>query len=304
MIKSLRRLLFVVALSGSGVVASACGGSTPAPSHPVTGSGNQVKPEDVYAAPAGLIAEAAPMPNGVMWLLSGTASVRTLGELNLATGRLLQSLPESTAAVTLAQSNDGDLAVGIATAHAGAVEIRDGSSGDLISTVAVGAPVHQVAFGPAGATLYVLNGNSTSSSVTLVDADTATVEGTIPVALDAVSVASSPDGSDLWILEQDGAMDEVTNPGGQEVAKFPVGTSGIDVSVSPDGTTLYVLKGSSSVGNVAVVDAATESMQKVLPAPADCVGITLSPDGQTIYDAVGTPSIGNIQAFAVSASAP
>jgi len=235
----------------------------------------------------------------MMWLLSGNQSVRTLGELNLAAGHLGAKLPESADAVAIAQASTGAFAVGTATTEAGAVEVRS-STGALAGTVAVGAPVREVTFGSDGVTVYALDGTATSTSVTVVDSQTRTIEDTLPVALDTNFVVASPDGQDLWASERDGTIDELSIQLRRVVVSFSVGQSASSLAISPEGTTLYVLKGFGSIDNVSVVAQAAERVRSVLPAPANCVGIVLSPDGRTLYDAVGTPSVGNVQAFSLA----
>ena len=48
---------------------------------------------------------------------------------------------------------------------------------------------------------------------------------------------------------------------------------------------------------MAEVNLATESVQQVLPAPANCLQVLVSADGSLLYQLVGTPSYGNIQVF-------
>jgi DNA-binding beta-propeller fold protein YncE len=81
------------------------------------------------------------------------------------------------------------------------------------------------------------------------------------------------------------------------MASFPVGNSGHSLALSPDGSTLYVLKNGSAPTNVAVVDLATQSVRKVLPAPSNCLQVLVSPSGNQLYQVVGTAGYGNIQVF-------
>ena len=60
-----------------------------------------------------------------------------------------------------------------------------------------------------------------------------------------------------------------------------------------------MLKGTGQIANVAVVDVATESVRRVLPAPSHCVEILVSPSGNQLYEVVGTQDYGNIQVFAL-----
>lgn len=281
------------------VALSACSSSTSAIGRTGSSSTAEVRPSHIYAAPAGLLGIAAPQQNGVLWLLAGSSPARALHALDLSNSSLVGSVPVSNDVSSLAQSSTGELADGIATANAGAVELRNGSTGALVATVPVGAPVRQLVFGPDGNTLYVLDGNAASTSVTVVDTGSKTVQGSFGVGLDTVAVAPSPDQTSVWALSSHGTVEQVAVAGGKVEARFTVGHTGTDLVVSPTGDRLYVLKGALSSRNVAEVTVATEQVRTVLPAPADCVAVVLSADGQTLYDAVGTPSFGNVQAFAL-----
>lgn len=253
--------------------------------------------ERIYPVPKALLAIGPPMANGVMWLLAGSPTARTLVELNLAAGGPAATFPVSSAAATVAESPDGTLAIGTATATAGAVEIRSGSSGSLTATVPVGGPVVKAAFGSVDGLLFILDRQAGDAVVTVLSPPK--IEHQFDVAPETISIAPSPDG-DLWAIQTDGTVDDWSVPGGQLQARFKLPGPGVDLAISPDGLTLYVLEGTAAVDNVAVVSGATEQVLKVLPAPADCRALSLSPDGRILYEAVGTDDYGNIQASPVS----
>lgn len=294
-----RLAAWVTTVAVGAVALSACSSGGSANGHTSSTSTAEVRPAHVYAAPAGLLGIAAPQQNGVLWLLAGSSSARALHALDLSNSSLVGAVPVSNSASSLAQSSTGELADGIATATAGAVELRNGSTGALVATVPVGAPVRQLVYGADGNTLYVLDGNAASASVTVVDTGSKTVQGSFGVGLDTVAVAPSPDQTSVWTLSSKGTVEQLAVAGGKVEARFTVGHSGTDLVASPTGDRLYVLKGAAGSRNVAEVTVATEQVRTVLPAPADCVAVALSADGQTLYDAVGTPSVGNVQAFAL-----
>ena len=83
------------------------------------------------------------------------------------------------------------------------------------------------------------------------------------------------------------------------MTSFPTGDSGRSLALSPDGSTLYVLKNGLTSANVAVVDLATESVRKVLPAPSNCLQVLVSANGNQLYQVVGSASYGNIQVISL-----
>lgn len=286
-------------LTGAGVALTlaACSSSGANSPNAAATAAHAAAPHHIFTAPAGLVSAAQPQPNGTMWLLAGSAASKGLYALDVANGKMLNSTSVSNAASTVAQSASGQLALGLATPTSGAVELLNGSTGAVTTTVPVGAPVRQVVPGANGTTYYVLNATSTSASVAVVSAQPAKVTSSVPVPLDTVSVAVSPDQQSLYALEPTGLVDQISLGTGHVLARFPIGHSGRFLALSPSGNTLYALKGIGTTCNVAEVNVATEAVKSALPAPSNCVGMVLSPDGATLYDAVGTPTLGNIQAF-------
>lgn len=291
-----RRLVLLSSLvAGIGMAAGACTGQGPAPG-PSSASGTG-KPTSIYAGPAGLSAGAQPQPDGFMWLLARTAQAANLQELNLATGTIGVIIPESASATSIAQSSSGVVGVGLGTSSTGALELRNGSSGALITTVAIGAPVKAVFASTDGSSFYVLNATRSSSSVTAVDASTQRAGVTIPVPLGTVSVAIDPSNQNLFALGPDGAVSEIAIGTGSIEASFQVGAGAQQLAVSPSGALLYVLKADGAASNVGVVDVQTESQRRAVGAPADTVGLQVSLDGRSLYDVVGTAGYGNVQVF-------
>lgn len=288
-----------MAAASCGALLASCTGGAPSTQSSQRATTASVKPDKILSGPAGLLAAASPQPNGAMWLLAQSGGTATLQRLDVATGKIGSVLPESTSARSLAQSPSGALVVGLGTGSTGAVEIRNGSSGALTATVPVGAPVKDVVAGADGATLYVLDGTSTSSSVTLVSLQTDRASASVPVPLGTVSIAVDPSGQHLYALTGSGKVDEINVGDGAVLAEIAVGSNPVQVALSDTGSTLYVLKHAGAGTDVGVVDLATERQTGALAAPAHCVEIVVSPAGGHLYDVVGTPSFGNVQAFPI-----
>ncbi len=255
----------------------------------------------IVPAPAGAIAETPPQANGTVWVLASGGAGRNIQEIDVTNSKVLGIVPVSSSATALTQFSTGVLALGLATSGTGAAELRDGSSGALLGTVAIGAPVKALAAGADGATLYVLDGTPNSASVSIVDTKTDTITTTVPAPLDSIGVAVSPDQTNLFLLRSAGQVAEVQTAGGKQAsASFSVGPGPIAESVSPDGKTLYVLKRAGGGTNVAVVEISTERVLRVLPAPANGVDVEVAPNGPSLYLLDATAGHGNIQVFSTS----
>lgn len=254
-------------------------------------------PLHIYPAAAGLRSGGPPQPNGSMWLLVSIPTAANLQSIDLSDGRALGVVPVSAAATAVTELSTGVVAVGTGTATAGSVQLRNGTSGALGRTIALPGPVKALAAGADGVTLYALTGTTRSEAVCIVDTATGKVERTIPVSLGTVSLAAASSGSDIYALADNGQVTDYPATGGGPIASFSVGHSGLAEAMSPDGTALYVLKGTGATRNVAVVEIATESVRKVLPAATGAVGLSVSADGTTLYEVVGTSTYGNVQAL-------
>jgi DNA-binding beta-propeller fold protein YncE len=253
------------------------------------------RPDRILAVPKGILAAGQPQTNGAMWTLAGNARSKGLFEFSLTTGHAIGSISVSSAAESMAESLTGMVGLALGTGKAGALELLNGNTGSVALTVPLGAPAHEVAVGADGATFYVLNGSAASASVTIVDAADGRISGTVPVPVDTVSIAPDVQGTTLYALQPSGDVSQIAVAGGKIMTSFPTGGSGRSLALSPDGSTLYVLKNGLASTNVAVVDLATESVRKVLPAPSNCLQVLVSASGNQLYQVVGSASYGNIQ---------
>jgi len=144
-----------------------------------------------------------------------------------------------------------------------------------------------------------LNGNASSSAISVVDPLTNQILANLPAPVEAVSIAVNADGSDVYALEPSGRVSEIAGTSGHLIAAFPTGSSARAMAISPDGATLYVLKG-TSVENIAVFTLGTEIQKRVLPAPSSTVGVVIGADGTVLYSLSGTQNVGNVQAFSLA----
>jgi DNA-binding beta-propeller fold protein YncE len=256
-----------------------------------------IQPERILAAPRGIVAAGQPQSDGAIWTLAGNAVSRGLFKFSLTSGHTIGSLSVSNAARSVTESLAGVVGLALGTSGTGALELLNGGTGAVIRTVPLGAPARDVVVGADGATFYVLNGSPTSASVTIVDSATGRAQGTVPVPLDTVSIVPDVEQTTLYALQPSGRVSQIAIAGGKLMASFPAGGLGRSLALSPDGGTLYVLKSGLAADNVAVVNVATESVQKVLPAPRNCIQVLVSASGNQLYQVAGTAGYGNIQVF-------
>ncbi len=229
-----------------------------------------------------------------MWVLAGNTQAKTLTDIDLSDGQKIETVPVSAASDAVAQSTTGVLAVGTATATAGSVELRNGSSGTIVSKVTIGAPVRSLAFGADGVTLYVLNGTKANASVTVIDTGNGQTPTSFGLPNDAVDLQPNPEQSEVWTV-QSGNVQATSLQTGRSLGTIPLDLTGIALAFPSSGTRLYVLKGTGSIWNIAEISAGSTTISRVIPAAAHSVDLVASPDGSTLYDLVGSAGIGNIQ---------
>jgi DNA-binding beta-propeller fold protein YncE len=294
-----RRVAAAITLTSAAIAMAGCStGGTPATSPGSTDVWAGIRPEQIVEAPKDILASAVPQPNGTMWVLAGSTESRGLFELDPTSGKVFGSVSVSSAARSVAQASTGVIGLAVGTGRAGALELLDGRTAKVIRTVPLSAPAREVVVGSDGSTFYVLTGWGSSSTVTIVDSQDGRVQGTVPVPLEAVSVAPDVQQTTLYVLQRDGRVSQISIADGKVTATFVAGDSGQSLALSPDGTALYVLKDTDAGANVAVVDVATESVRRVLPAPGNCLEVLVSASGSQLYEVVGTAGYGNIQIFA------
>src|SRR5580698_2605661 len=262
-------VLGIVLVTLTAATLAACSGGRGAPQHQPQPQQARAasKAQQIFPAPKNLLAAAEPQPNGTLWALAGDSASKGLYDINLANGGVVGSISVSNAARSVTESLSGvvGLALGTGgTGGTGALELFNGNTGDVAKTVPHGA-----------------------------------VQGTVPVPLNTVAIAPDAEGSGLYVLQPNGQVSQIAVAGGKIMSSFPVGSAARSLTLSPDGGTLYVLKDADPGTNVAEVDLATESVGKVLPAPAHCLQILVSADGSELYQLVGTPTYGNIQVFPI-----
>jgi DNA-binding beta-propeller fold protein YncE len=291
------RAAAAMALLSAAVALPACG-INGAPS-PASSARAGTRAERIVPAPKRVLAVTEPQPNGTVWALAGGKSSRGLFEFDLPSGHVVGSVSVSKAAQAVAQSQTGMIGLALATKRTGALQLLNGSTAKVIRVVPLAAPARDVVIGSDGVTFYVLTGGAKNSSVTVVDSRDGRVLGKIPVPGNTVSIAADAQQTTLYVLQRNGHVSEVSIADGRVTSSFVVGDTGRSLALSPDGSTLYVLKDTTTTVNVAVVNVATESVRRALPAPSHCLEVLTSANGSQLYEVVGAAGFGNIQIFAI-----
>jgi hypothetical protein len=292
-----RSILGGAALAAGSLFLGSCGGGGPAGVATPQQSSPTTSETAIIPAPKGIVAATQVQPNGTLWVLSGSASVRTLEQINVVSKRSTTVVGVSASAVNVAQASTGLLALGLATPSSGAVQLLNGTSGTIEGTVQVSGPVKALVFGDDGVTLYVLDATANAASVTVINSATEQTVATFPVPGDAIGLAVDPTQTTIWTVEQSGNVQQTSLQSFKPIQSLPIDGAGIALTISSSGDTLFVLKGTSLASNITLVNIKTAGVEQVLSAAADSVGLVASASGSILYDVVGSPTFGNIQAI-------
>jgi YVTN family beta-propeller protein len=176
-------------------------------------------------------------------------------------------------AIAYAVSPDGDVVVPI-----------DVEGQTSYPSIAVGDYPVAIAIHPEGTYAYVVNFNSSSVSVIVVDPDSAafnTVVQTIIVGTNPLDVAVNPDGDRVYVANAgssslsviDGDIASATHH--QVVATISTGSSAKSVAVTPDGACVYV---GTNTGYV-IVDAEMNAVVGAVSTGSSTKSVAVTPDG-------------------------
>jgi YVTN family beta-propeller protein len=155
----------------------------------------------------------------------------------------------------------------------------------------MGAPLAQ-----AGQVVYVPN--TTADTVSVVDADTGTVQRTIAVKGLPFIATPTADGSKVYIDNLGLGLGglSVINTADDSVKTISLKFPPFAIVLSPDQSKLYALKATTGID---IIDTATDKVIKsYLPGGSSigAVGLQISPDGQVLYISYATGTIAAINA--------
>jgi len=181
--------------------------------------------------------------DGTIWVLAGRGHNRTMTKVDVASGAFVTSESVSPQASAIAQSPNGEVALGTSNGPSSAVILYGGATGNYLGTVRVSGPVTALAMSPNGTKVYALEATKPNRTLFVFDQ---THQGfPYQVGGDAVDVAPLNGGADIWILHADGTLAEMSFFPNEVVKSVSVGARAKSLAVSPDGNTLYVLAGAA-----------------------------------------------------------
>jgi len=260
-------------------------------------TGGVQTPLATYAAPASVVAGTAATSAGLVYVLANSGSAANIQSIDTGTGKVSQIIPVSLAARSLAVSSTGTVAVATAAAATGSLMFI-AKSGVRAGVVALPGPARQVIAEADGRSFLALVDAKGSFAAVAVNATTLKVESATPLSNLSLSLTVSPDGTTIYDLLSTSVVQLVSVQSAKPFESFAVPAGGRVIALSADGSTLYELKGSPGDNNVAVINASTQSVKSVMPAPANCVGIAPSLTSLQLFDFVGTAHYSNVQLFA------
>lgn len=171
------------------------------------------------------------------------------------------------------------------------VELGEAPGFPIVVEIAVGnGPISAIAATRDGSRLLVTN--YADSSVSVIDAATCRVTGTVAGLGEPSAIAAGGCDSDhAYVRTATTAYDAVTIidlATRSVVASHPLAHSVSDLAVSPDGKHVYACRSGAGVADVAVLDTTTGAVETVdLAGTATAECLRVSPDGRHLYVAAG-----------------
>ena len=145
-------------------------------------------------------------------------------------------------------------------------------------------------------------GNCDHGSTSVVDVDTASQIGTVPVGIGPIAVAMGVDGSRVYVANTcvlgidyvcngliEGSVSVIDTSSFSVLKTIPVGWSPAAMVVSPDGKRLYASDFFTYPNEISVIDTLTNTLKRNIffRQGAGPKGIAISPDGKRLYVIVG-----------------
>lgn len=131
----------------------------------------------------------------------------------------------------------------------------------------------------AQGTAYV--SSEKDDALTMIDAQTLAVKGTVPTCKRGRHIQRLPDGKLMVACTDSNAADIVDPATAKSVRRVPLGEEPEAFDVSPDGKTVYV--SNEDEGAASFVDAASGKVLQSVKVGKEPEGVKVSADGKTLY---------------------
>ena len=118
-------------------------------------------------------------------------------------------------------------------------------------------------------------------ALTLIDAKTLAVKGTVPTCKRGRHIQRLPDGKIMVACTDSNAADVIDPATSKSVRRVPLGEEPEAFDVSPDGKTLYV--SNEDAGEASFIDAESGKQLKAIKVGKEPEGVKVSADGKTLY---------------------
>ncbi|MCX8520926.1 MAG: PQQ-dependent catabolism-associated beta-propeller protein [Rhodoferax sp.] len=214
-----------------------------------------------------------------------------LGVVDLASGKMIDTVPTGESPEIFALSPDGKTAY-VSIEDENLVAAYDISSKKPVFSVKTGAEPEGVLASPDGKSVYATS--EVASSIYRIDVDKRKVVAQVKVGLRPRRFVLSPDALELWVSNELGASVSIIDTRSmklKQTLQFNVtGMRASDITpvgmvMSADGKTVWVALGRAN--HVAEVDAATRTVKGLALVGKRAWGLALSKDGSRLYVANG-----------------
>jgi YVTN family beta-propeller protein len=229
----------------------------------------------VPAGPHGLV-----VTQDGRWVYVSSDGDSKVSVIDTSTDQVVKSIEVGQSPHGLAITPDGSLVL-VADFGTSQVVFINTTNNQVIGQVSVASP-HNIAISPDGQTAYVAAQKQGLTGLAIINIDTRTVEGNVPLDKTPRALNYSPDGKLLYFtlagVDAVQALDPATN---QVATQIPVGASPHHPLFTPDGETALVV--SQGPGSLSVIDVKTATVQDVLTVGKMPHWIAVNSQGTTAW---------------------
>ena len=216
--------------------------------------------------------------NGVLYTTNRQEN--TVSVIDLRTNKERARLPAPGAPHGLALSADAKTLFATGKQE---INVIDLSTGQVVTSIAVGQAPHMLHRSPDKTRLYT--GNMRDGTISVIDIATRKVIATVAVGRTPEDLAISPDGREVLVGNQDDdsvtVIDAATNAV-TETVKLPERGAPIRIRYAPDGKTVFIASRRDGAG-VLRMDRASRKITGHLAMDGVCVGMNFTPDQRVLY---------------------